>query len=168
MNIKNRQMSFVNWKKEAPFKKNGLPVDTEQFWTGVLQHKAFKELATFALTCPITPVNNAVAERILTLESSVKTKARNRIQLNLLDAIVRVTAELLLSSKRCKDFTASPDMLKYFTSNKVYALCSTHSSREDSNDLDLELFMCCTKNILKLIVFLEGWVLVLLGFTLKC
>ena len=45
-----RQMPFVNWKEEAPFKKDGLPVDTEQFWIGVLQHKAFKELATFALT----------------------------------------------------------------------------------------------------------------------
>jgi hypothetical protein len=35
-------MSFVDWKEEAPFKKDGFPVDTEQFWIGVLQHKAFK------------------------------------------------------------------------------------------------------------------------------
>jgi hypothetical protein len=37
----------VDWKEEAPFKKDGFPVDTEQFWNGVLQHKAFKELAIF-------------------------------------------------------------------------------------------------------------------------
>ena len=90
----------------------GLPVDTEQFWIGVLQHKAFKELATFALTCIITPVSNAVAERIFSLLTSVKTKARNRMQLNVLDAIVTVRAELLLSSRCCKDFTASAEMLK--------------------------------------------------------
>ena len=78
----------------------------------VLQHKAFKELATFALTCLKTPVSNAVFERIFSLVSSVKTKARNRMQLNLLDAIVRVRAELLLSSKCCKDFIASPEMQK--------------------------------------------------------
>jgi hypothetical protein len=60
------------------------------------------------------------------------------MQLNLFDAIVRVKAELLLSSKCCKDFTASPEMLKNFTSDKVYALCLTHSSGEDSNDLDLK------------------------------
>jgi hypothetical protein len=48
-----RQMSFVNWKEEAPF-KDGLPVGTEQFWIGVLQHKALKELTAFALTCLIT------------------------------------------------------------------------------------------------------------------
>jgi len=44
--------------------------------------------------------------------SSIRTKARNRMQLNLLDAIVRVREKLLLSSKRCKDFTASPEVLK--------------------------------------------------------
>jgi hypothetical protein len=107
-----RQMPFVDWKEEAPFKKDGFPVDTEQFWIGVLQHKAFKELATFALTCLVTALSNAVVERIFSLVSSVKTKARNRMQLNLLDAIMRVKAELLLSSKWCKDFTTSPEMLK--------------------------------------------------------
>jgi hypothetical protein len=34
------------------------------------------------------------------------------MQLNLLDAIVRVRVELLLSNKCCKDFIASPEMLK--------------------------------------------------------
>jgi hypothetical protein len=64
------------------------------------------------------------------------------MQLNLLDAIVRVRAELLPSNKCCKDFIASPEMLKKnFTSDKVYAVCSTHSSGEDSDDIDLELFM---------------------------
>jgi hypothetical protein len=121
-----RQLPFVDWKEEAPFKKDGLPVDTEQFWIGVLQHKAFEELATFALTCLVNPVSNAVVERIFSLVSSIKTKARNRMQLHLLDAIVRVRAEILLSSKCCKDFIASPEMLKNFTSDKVYAVCSTH------------------------------------------
>jgi len=58
----------------------------------------FKELATFALTCPITPVSNAVVDRTFSFVSSVQTKARDRKQLNLLDATVSVMAELLLSS----------------------------------------------------------------------
>ena len=127
-------------EREAPFKNNGLPVDTEQFWIGVLQHKAFKELITSALTCLITPVSNGVVERIFYLVSFVKMKARNRMQLYLLDAILRVRAELLLASKCCKDFTASPELLKNFTLDEVYAVCSNHSSGKDSNDLDLELF----------------------------
>jgi hypothetical protein len=55
-----------------------------------VQHQAF------ALTCLIAPVSIAVVERIFSLVSFVKTKARNRMQLNLLGAIVRVRAELLL------------------------------------------------------------------------
>ena len=92
--------------------RSSIPVDTEQFWIGVLLHKAFKELTTFALTCLITSVSNAVVERIFSVVSSVTMKARNRLQLNLLNAIVRVRAELLLSSICCIDFTASPGMLK--------------------------------------------------------
>jgi len=34
-------MPFFEWKEEAAFKKNGLPVDTEEFW---IKHKAFQEL----------------------------------------------------------------------------------------------------------------------------
>jgi len=65
------------------------------------------------------------------------------MQLNLLDAIVRVRAEVLLSSKCCKEFTASPEMLKNFTSDKVSAVCSTDFSGEDNNDTDLEPFTRC-------------------------
>jgi hypothetical protein len=74
-----RQMPFVDWKEEAPFKKDGPPVDTERFWIGVLHHNAFNELATFAHTCLVTSVSNAVVEMIVSLVSSVKTKARNRM-----------------------------------------------------------------------------------------
>jgi hypothetical protein len=49
--------------------------------------------------------------RIFSLGSSITTKARNRMQLNLLDAIVTVRAEILLSNKCCKNFTAFPEML---------------------------------------------------------
>jgi hypothetical protein len=135
-------MPFVDREEESPFKKYGFPVDTEKFWIGVLQHKAFKEVATFALSCLITPVSSAVVERTFSFVSSVKTKARNRIQLNPLDAIVRVRAELLLSSKCCKDFTASPELLKKTShQTRFMPICSIHSSGEDSNDMDLKLFM---------------------------
>jgi hypothetical protein len=69
-----RKMPFVNWKEVAPIKKDGFPVDTEQFWIGVLQYKVLKELATFALTCLTTALSNVVVERIFSLVSFVKTK----------------------------------------------------------------------------------------------
>jgi hypothetical protein len=92
-------MPVVDWKEAAPFKKCGFPVHSEQLWIGVLQHKAFEELATFALTCLITPVSNAVVERIFSLVSPIKTKARNIMQ-------------NFCFHTCCKDFIASPEILK--------------------------------------------------------
>jgi len=84
---------------------------------------------------------------------------------------MRVREELLLSSKCCKDLIASPEILKNFTSDKVYAVCSTHSSGEDSNNMNLELFVWCEyeKYITIRLAFFSSWFfLVLLGFTFKC
>jgi len=77
-------LSIGKKKLHLTLKEDGFLVDTEQFWIGVLQHQTFKDLATFALTCLITSVSNAVVDRIFSLVSSVKTGARNRMQLNLL------------------------------------------------------------------------------------
>ena len=116
-------------------KTEGLPTDSETFWIGVLQHIAFKDLANFALNCLITPFSNAVVERIFSLVSAVKTKARNQMQLNLLDSITRIRAELLLSNRCCKNFTPSTKMMENFTKEKVY------SCESDIDDGDIELFM---------------------------
>ena len=96
---------------------------TELFWNGILQHQTFKELAKLAITCLITPVSNAVVESIFSLLSSIKTKPKTKMQLILLDVILIINVELLLSSKCCKDFTASPEMLNrtsYQTSYMLY------------------------------------------------
>jgi ligand-binding SRPBCC domain-containing protein len=81
-------MPFVDWKEKAPFKKYEFPVETEQFWIAVLQHKAFEKLATFALICLITPVSNVAVERIFSV-STLETNGRNRMLLDHLDVIVR-------------------------------------------------------------------------------
>ena len=77
---------------------------------------------------------NVVVERIFSFASAVKTKARNQMQLKLLDSIIRIRAELLLSNKCCKDFTPSTAMLENLTSDKVY------SDGHDIDDADMELF----------------------------
>jgi len=78
-------------------------------------------------------VSNADVERIFSLVSTVKTKAGNRMQLKLFNAIVRIRSELLLSGKCSRDFTASPEMLKRFITDVVY-------SSQSSADPDLDLF----------------------------
>ena len=73
-----------------------------------MQHASFTELATYALDCLTTPISNAVVERIFSMVSGIKTKPRNRMELGLLDAIVRIRSELLLQEKHCKDFFYLP------------------------------------------------------------
>ena len=98
------------------------------------QHKSFEDHAKYALNCLVQPTSNLVIERIFSLVSAVKTKARNQMQLKLLDSIIRISAKLLLSNKCCKDFTPSTAILENLTSDKVYF------DGHDIDDVDLELF----------------------------
>ena len=87
---------------------------------------------------------NAIAERLrFSLVTSVKTKARNRSQLHLLDAIVRIRADLVLSKKCCKNFQASPKMQQNFTPDNVYASAKDFSGNtvENVENEHSELFL---------------------------
>ena len=56
------------------------------------------------------------------------------MQLKLLDSIIRIRAELLLSNKCCKDFSPSTAMFENLSSDKVYF------DGHDIDDADMELF----------------------------
>ena len=133
-----RKLPFIDWREEKQFKENGIPQDTEQFWKGIMQHPQFKELAIFALTCLITPISNAVVERMFSLLTCIKTKARNRLQLALLEAIIRIRAELLVSNKCCNDFVPSANMLKRFKAEILY--CKKSSTEAVGNNEEDGLF----------------------------
>ena len=86
-----RKFILVDWKNEEIFKADGILLnDTEKFWISVLQHPFFKDLAQYALTCLVTPVSNPVVERIFSILTAVKTKPRNRMETELLEAIIRI------------------------------------------------------------------------------
>ena len=86
-----------------------------------MQHPQFKELASFALTCLITPISNTVVERVFPLFTSIKNKARNGLQLSLLEAIIRIGSELAHSNKCCKESVLSSKMLSLFKAKKLYS-----------------------------------------------
>lgn len=122
-----RKIGFVNWRNE-PVLKNGIPSDAESFWFGVLQNSSsFNDLALYALTCLTTPVSNAYVERLFSLVTAVKTKPRNRMQVSLLDAIIRVRATQILSGKCCQHFSASHDMIELHNTS-MYSSGSLHEA----------------------------------------
>ena len=117
-----RKIICVNWSMEDVFAGTDIPTDTEEFWRGVLQHKSFQDLAVYALTCLVTPISNATVERVFSLVTCIKTKPRNRMQLDMLDALVRIRTQLILSGKCCVDFQITPRMLENYNADTVYAL----------------------------------------------
>lgn len=139
-----RKLILVDWSKEEPFNTKGkIPENTEQFWSDILTYnKHFKDLATYALTCLITPCSNAVVERTFSLVTSIKTKPRNRMQINMLDALVRIRSHLIYSNKCCKDFIVTTDMLDRFNFKQVYSASaievSSSSTSPDEEEMLLE------------------------------
>jgi len=50
----------------------------------------YKEIALFALKCLTLPISNAIIERIFSFMAAIKTKQRNKMQLQILDALLRL------------------------------------------------------------------------------
>ena len=46
-----------------------------EFWHGTTKHNNFKDLATYALTCLITPANNAIVDIIFSLVTAILSNA---------------------------------------------------------------------------------------------
>ena len=121
--LENTHQKFilVDGKDEEIFEAEGIPVNgTEKFWVSVLQHLFFKDLPQYALTCLVTPVSNAVVERIFSLLTVVKTKPRNRMETDLLEAIIRIRTDMLLRDNCCKDLFVSEKTLLRFRADIVY------------------------------------------------
>lgn len=115
-----RKINYVDWKNEEAFKDTGIPLDSEKFWLGVMQHGFYNDLAMYALCCLSTPVSNACVERIFSLVTAIKTKPRNKLETQLLGAIVRIRSSLMLEGKCCLTFQATPRMIAAHNSFSLY------------------------------------------------
>ena len=120
--------------------------------TAALQNQAFKELAILALTCLITPVINAVVVRIFSLVLSVKTKAGNRMQLNRLDAAVRIRANII---QRLHSISR---MLKTHNNNKQKTTATNKQTHRTMGRIVMNWIWSLS---------FSGYFLVLFGFKLK-
>ena len=79
----------------------------------------YRELA-FVLEVLCSSTSNAVAERVFSIMNATKTKIRNRMQLKLLNAILRIKITLYSKKKCCKDFQATDSMVQDFNSKIMY------------------------------------------------
>ena len=114
------------WAEESVF-DGKIPSDTASFWSGILQYKTktgeqpFEKLAMYALSCLATPTSNAVVERIFSTVTNVKTKVRNRLQSEMLDASSGFVYTSSISGKVLYGFQSMhARMLQLFTSENMY------------------------------------------------
>ena len=120
-----RKIVHRDWKEDPIF--NGtIPDTTVAFWSRIIQFqtslgdKPFEELATYALDCLTNPVSNAVVERTFSLVTAVKTKQRNRMGLELLNAIIHIRSKLQFAENCCINFKVTKRMLELFTTKHMY------------------------------------------------
>lgn len=130
-----RKILFHPWMNEDVFNE-GIPDDPVQFWSSVKNYeeegkRPYEELASYALSCLTTPVSNAVVERIFSHVNAVKTKVRNRMNLKLLESVLRIRTTLIMSGGCCKDLKITPSMLDKFSQNM-------YEHKREAKDSDAE------------------------------
>lgn len=119
-----RRIPYHPWIEESIF-DDKIPDDPEAFWSKIKSYenegsKPYSDLACFALSCLTTPVSNAFVERIFSHANAIKTKVRNRMELPMLESILRIRTTLLMSGRCCKNLVITEAMLQKFSAETVY------------------------------------------------
>nr|CAI5851669.1 unnamed protein product [Callosobruchus analis] len=100
--------------------------DTCEFWYKVLQYKdsdnvhVFKELAEFAFSILSLPYSNAEVERLFSMMNIVKSKLRNQLSLQSLNAILSIRCGLKREGKCCESYELHTNMYKNIKTNESY------------------------------------------------
>ncbi|KAJ8947983.1 hypothetical protein NQ314_008518 [Rhamnusium bicolor] len=115
---------------------------SEYFWSNlVLNYKnaggeqIFKDIAEFALLTLSLPLSNAVVERVFSLMNIIKTKTRNKINMPLLDALIRIKVHFLVEGLCCKNFLPTRRMHQKFNV-KMYDQHSCKNNIEKEKEED--------------------------------
>ncbi|KAK4320651.1 hypothetical protein Pmani_008484 [Petrolisthes manimaculis] len=111
------EILLVQWKKE--FDGDEIPNDSVTFWVAVKQYenaagvKCFSELAEMVLNAHVIPLSNAYVERIFSHVTNIKSKVRNRLTLETMEAVLRIRSKLAEEKICCNKFKVTDKMLRY-------------------------------------------------------
>ncbi|KAI4454137.1 hat family dimerization domaincontaining protein-related [Holotrichia oblita] len=101
----------VNWNLEKD-------ISSHNFWVKVLEYQnaggvhIYANIAKFALTTLTLPISNAFVERIFSFMNTIKTKFRNKINIPLLEALLRIKTEFVINDTCCHKFVPSKAMFQ--------------------------------------------------------
>lgn len=123
--IENQYLKLVNVEWQSIFTPEDL-ADSNKFWSQAWKYKnsggefAFRELAEYAIRVFCLPTSNAVVERVFSVMNVVKTKLRNKMSAELLEAILRIKIRFYANKICCDSFIPTKEMLSRFTSRVMY------------------------------------------------
>ena len=115
--------------------------DTEAFWIEVGEYKdasgcnPFLELFQCAISALILPHSNAEIERVFSAMNYVKSKPRNRMSLQLLNAILTVKFGLIRKEECCSTYKYPPKVITEIGTMAVYQYQSQSTSASHPIDL---------------------------------
>ena len=102
-------MLLNDWASEPVF-HGGVPSKAIPFWEGVSRTEGCTNVAKYALSCLMLPSSNALIERMFSLVTATKTKPRNRLGVESLDAIIRIKSYMQMRGICCNKLKVSPRM----------------------------------------------------------
>jgi hypothetical protein len=124
-----------------------IPENSEKFWSGILHFKdssgcaVFSNIAKFALRTLSLPFSNAFVERTFSFMNAIKTKARNKMSIEILMAIMRIRIRFA-QTECCNKFVPTKKMYELFTSQmyrQLEQIATTqvvHTSDTDNENQD--------------------------------
>lgn len=112
-----RSIMTVAWKDTST---------TQKFWCDVYNYRdsygenPFGELADFAISMLVLPYSNAEVERSFSQMNLLKTKLRNRLSPNTVNAIMVIRAGLKRNKKGCFDYELPEKTIRLIGTRDVY------------------------------------------------
>ena len=137
------KINLVDWNNK---------LDTDSFWKEVLQFKdtsgsnPFEDISKCAISALILPHSNADIERVFSSMNYIKSKLRNKIKLDLLNAILMVKFSLLRLQKCCDSYKLPSNVLIDIGTMAAYTTCTkdievSSQPEEDTTYIFLDYFL---------------------------
>lgn len=139
-------INFTKWNKVD---------NTIEFWSEVKEYKdasntnPFKELSDFAFHILTLPYSNAEVERVFSVMNNVKTKLRNRMKTDMVNAILNIRAGLKRNEKTCYTYELPDKVLNQIGTTQSYSqpststapeIIETPNSDDDLDNIELDSF----------------------------
>ncbi|KAK3924288.1 Zinc finger MYM-type protein 1 [Frankliniella fusca] len=147
MEMQWKKLGNMKFEEICPGKEES--VDIVTFWGTVYDLKnaagqqVFPDLARFVLAALTLPLSNAIVERLFSVLGIVKCKLRNRLSMEMLDALLRIRTHFHARGKCCNQFKPTTEMVDNFNSKCMYASSRSHrhqpeagGSRSNTDDFE--------------------------------